>query len=214
MTKARDLASSTLVPSTVSATELGYVDGVTSAIQTQVDSKLGTSTAASTYQTKAANGLVLLSTANFSGVPSVALPANTFSSTYTNYHVKVIVTTTANATVSARLRASGSDISTANYDTRGFYVGFSSTLTRVVTTSATGWDLISLNTNKAVLNFEMSQPNVAAFKINFAKMYSSSSGDMVDYCIPFSTTTVADSMTVYANTGNISGSISCYGYNL
>lgn len=35
--------------STVSATELGYLDGVTSAIQTQIDSKLGTTTAASTY---------------------------------------------------------------------------------------------------------------------------------------------------------------------
>ena len=35
--------------STVSATELGYLDGVTSAVQTQLDSKLATSTAASTY---------------------------------------------------------------------------------------------------------------------------------------------------------------------
>lgn len=35
--------------STVSSTELGYLDGVTSAIQTQIDSKLATSTAASTY---------------------------------------------------------------------------------------------------------------------------------------------------------------------
>jgi hypothetical protein len=35
--------------STVSATELGYVDGVTSSIQTQLDSKLATTTAASTY---------------------------------------------------------------------------------------------------------------------------------------------------------------------
>jgi hypothetical protein len=33
----------------VSATEIGYVDGVTSAIQTQLDSKLATATAASTY---------------------------------------------------------------------------------------------------------------------------------------------------------------------
>jgi len=37
------------VSSTVSATELGYVDGVTSAIQTQLDSKLASTTAASTY---------------------------------------------------------------------------------------------------------------------------------------------------------------------
>ena len=35
--------------STVSATELGYLDGVTSAVQTQLDSKLSTATASSTY---------------------------------------------------------------------------------------------------------------------------------------------------------------------
>ena len=35
--------------STISATELGYLDGVTSAVQTQLDSKLATATAASTY---------------------------------------------------------------------------------------------------------------------------------------------------------------------
>ena len=39
MSKARDLASAAPAPSTVSATELGYVDGVTSAIQTQIDGK-------------------------------------------------------------------------------------------------------------------------------------------------------------------------------
>jgi len=37
------------ISSTVSSTELGYVDGVTSAIQTQIDSKLATATASSTY---------------------------------------------------------------------------------------------------------------------------------------------------------------------
>ena len=44
MTKARDIASAAPAPSTVSATELGYVDGVTSAIQTQIDTKAPTST--------------------------------------------------------------------------------------------------------------------------------------------------------------------------
>ena len=37
------------ISSTVSSAEIGYVDGVTSAIQTQIDSKLATTTAASTY---------------------------------------------------------------------------------------------------------------------------------------------------------------------
>jgi hypothetical protein len=45
MSKARDIASAAPAPSTVSATELGYIDGVTSAIQTQINSKIGQSTA-------------------------------------------------------------------------------------------------------------------------------------------------------------------------
>ena len=40
MTKSRDLASLASAGATVSATELGYVDGVTSAIQTQLDAKI------------------------------------------------------------------------------------------------------------------------------------------------------------------------------
>lgn len=45
MTKARDIASASPAPSTVSATELGYLDGVSSAIQTQIDSKIGSASA-------------------------------------------------------------------------------------------------------------------------------------------------------------------------
>lgn len=47
MTKARNLADNALT--TVSPTELGYLDGVTSAVQTQIDAKLATATASSTY---------------------------------------------------------------------------------------------------------------------------------------------------------------------
>ena len=39
MTKARDIANAGTALSAVSATELGYLDGVTSAVQTQIDSK-------------------------------------------------------------------------------------------------------------------------------------------------------------------------------
>ena len=49
--------------STVSTTELGYLDGVTSAIQTQIDSKLATSTAASTYAPLASPALTGVPTA-------------------------------------------------------------------------------------------------------------------------------------------------------
>jgi hypothetical protein len=43
MTRARDLAS-TALNSTVNTTELGYLDGVTSSVQTQLDNKAPTST--------------------------------------------------------------------------------------------------------------------------------------------------------------------------
>ncbi len=43
MSKARDLANAGTALTTVSATELGYLDGVTSAVQTQIDGKVGAS---------------------------------------------------------------------------------------------------------------------------------------------------------------------------
>jgi hypothetical protein len=49
MTKSRDLANAATALNAVTATELGFVDGVTSAIQTQLDAKLASSTAATTY---------------------------------------------------------------------------------------------------------------------------------------------------------------------
>jgi hypothetical protein len=41
MTKARDIASAAPAPAGVTSEELGYVDGVTSALQTQIDGKVG-----------------------------------------------------------------------------------------------------------------------------------------------------------------------------
>jgi hypothetical protein len=45
MSKARDIANAADVLDDVSATELGHLDGVTSAIQTQIDSKIGSASA-------------------------------------------------------------------------------------------------------------------------------------------------------------------------
>ena len=85
MTKARDLANSAAAFSAVSATELGYVDGVTSAIQTQLDAKVAktlTSTTGDMIYASAANTPARLgigSSAQIltvaSGVPSWATPA-------------------------------------------------------------------------------------------------------------------------------------------
>jgi hypothetical protein len=42
MTRARDLANAASALNAVTATEIGYVDGVTSAIQTQINTKAAT----------------------------------------------------------------------------------------------------------------------------------------------------------------------------
>jgi hypothetical protein len=58
MSKARDLASAAPAPAGVTSTELGYVDGVTSAIQTQLDAKTAKDTLTTTgdiYYASAAN---------------------------------------------------------------------------------------------------------------------------------------------------------------
>ena len=66
--------------STVSATELGYLDGVTSAVQTQLDSKLSTSTASSTYAPLASPALTGVPTA-----PTAAANTNTTQIATTAY---------------------------------------------------------------------------------------------------------------------------------
>jgi hypothetical protein len=64
----------------VSATELGYLDGVTSAIQTQIDAKLATATASSTYAPLASPALTGVPTA-----PTAAANTNTTQIATTAY---------------------------------------------------------------------------------------------------------------------------------
>jgi len=68
---------------TVSATELGYLDGVTSAIQTQLDSKLASATASSTYAP--------LASPTFTGVP--AAPTATAGTNTTQVATTAFVST-------------------------------------------------------------------------------------------------------------------------
>ena len=61
MTKARDLANASTALSAVSATELAFVDGVTSAIQTQMDAKAPSSTAVTLTDTQTLTNKTLTS---------------------------------------------------------------------------------------------------------------------------------------------------------
>lgn len=76
MTKSRDLANAATALNAVTAAELGYVDGVTSAIQTQLDAKIGNVVSANSSgnaleirQTGAGNALVVEDEANPDSTP-------------------------------------------------------------------------------------------------------------------------------------------------
>jgi hypothetical protein len=77
--------------STVSATELGYLDGVTSAIQTQIDSKLASGTAATTYAP--------IASPTFTGVP--AAPTATTGTNTTQVATTAFVKTAVDNVVAA-----------------------------------------------------------------------------------------------------------------
>jgi len=91
MTKARDLANASTALSAVDATELGYLDGVTSAVQTQLDAKTAKSTLTTTgdiYYASAANTPARLGIGTTdqvlkvtAGVPAWATPASGGSQT-------------------------------------------------------------------------------------------------------------------------------------
>jgi hypothetical protein len=138
MTKARDLANASTALSAVSATELAFVDGVTSAIQTQLDAKTAKATLTTTgdiYYASGANTPARLGIGSSaqvltvaSGVPSWATPAagggitllsttslsganvdiTGISQDYTNLHILITGVTNDTANGSIRVRPDGS----------------------------------------------------------------------------------------------------------
>jgi hypothetical protein len=77
-----------------------------SAIDTSVNTALGTKKA----------GMVLLNTTSFSGVSSISLAANTFTANYLNYRITLQLDSTATSSeLNVRMRASGTDNTSANY---------------------------------------------------------------------------------------------------
>jgi hypothetical protein len=99
MTKARDLANASTALSAVSATELGYVDGVTSAIQTQIDSKAASSGNATQAGTET--------------LTNKTLTAPTINDATTNYPTFKAPTETTNIVASAATGTINIDVETA-----------------------------------------------------------------------------------------------------
>ena len=171
----------------------------------------------STYQTKAATGLVLLNTTSFSGVASASLPADTFTSTYKNYRVLIeLANSGSSGNVKLRFRTSGSDNTTANYqESRIFQYG--TTVGGYRAGNATTFADVSATTTKNLFIMDILGPQTTTTTlVDGAVQYSleSSSGiEWGNFSASFSLTTSFDSMSVFASATNITGTITAYGYN-
>jgi hypothetical protein len=166
-------------------------------------------------------GMTLINTTTIgSAVTSTSLPANTFSATYTNYRFLFtsITSTSANITVSFRLRAGGTDESSGSYSCQGFTsTGSLSNNSAVNQTSQT---ISYIRTGFAERTFivgELYQPKEAIQ----TKYYSNSFGENVTTFTNLqqsgllNVSTSFDSITFLYAGGNITGGkISVYGYNI
>jgi hypothetical protein len=161
-------------------------------------------------------GMVLLNTTSFSGVASSSLPANTFTSTYRNYLIKIQYTgASASGTLTTRFRASGSDNTNANYQRQVLIVDNTS-VTATRDSNQTSLILSAVDTNTKSVDIYVSNPQVVDntyLFINFNANSNTSSPILLSFSGGFNATTQFDSMSFNSSGANISGYYRVYGFN-
>lgn len=160
-------------------------------------------------------------TITFSGASSVSLNG-VFNSTYTNYVIITNITTTSNTGDTGfrmRMRVSSSDNSSAIYRTNEAYVvSTSSTITNDAGGSNTYFTIGHIDDTApgTFIKSELGRPFDTA-RTNFFSHQTviRNGGDSRSSWMSgnHDTATSYDGFTVYPDTGNVTGTISVYGYN-
>jgi len=169
----------------------------------------------------AASGLTLINTTTIgSGVSSTSLPANTFTSSYTNYKFLFtgVTSTSANITISLRLRSGSTDESSASYSSNGYKS--TGTLSQFGTVNATSQEIGSIRTGFAERTFisgEIYRPQETAqtmYATNFAIDVAGTFTNFQQSGL-LNTSTSYDSMSFIYTGGTVTGGkISVYGYGI
>jgi len=166
--------------------------------------------------TASSQGLTLLSTVAFSGVTSVSLPANTFTSTYSNYRFVINVTTVSgDLSLQFRLRAAGADNTTNNYYMRGIESIFGSNPN--LANDGTISTLFGIdNGTNAMLTGDIIAPQESTRTSLIGNGVGvRTDGNNAAWFVSswFNATTSFDSASFIASANNMTGVISVYGYN-
>jgi hypothetical protein len=177
-----------------------------SAIDTSINTALGTKKA----------GMVLLNTTSFSAVSSISVPTGTFTATYDNYFAVFQASFATAANITLRLRAAGSDLSSALYRYAHHYVATNADHALDTANTQTSGKITSSNMNRPTAQIAFFNPFLTA-KTQFdvqagggrdATVYSFAQYGSNEY----DATTSADSFTlIFSQSGT--GTVSVYGFN-
>lgn len=147
----------------------------------------------------------------FTTVNSISLNG-VFTSAFDNYRMVWRIDPSANVNTSLRLRASGSDITSADYDWARVSSTYGGVANQTGADNATSFGITSTGASTLVSlgSSDFIGPNLAE-PTGFSST-TSFEGSAGLYVGTFFANTVADGFTITPGSGNISGSIRVYGY--
>jgi hypothetical protein len=150
----------------------------------------------------------------FSGVSSVSLNG-VFTSSYKNYQIVCAYVPSTTVNTSMRLRAAGSDNSTASsYVNQIIYASSTSVLAERTTLSYWGPNFASGSNLVNAFTGTIFQPQLAAATGLLVQALSTSGNAYAwNSYATHNQTTAYDGFTIYPDTGTLTGTISVYGYN-
>ena len=173
------------------------------------------------WATSATPALVKITSNTFSAVSSVSLPNSTFTSTYTNYKVVFIVSTSSGTpAITGRYRASGTDNSNATYYNAVSIARVDgSAATQGNSNAGTSYNLGYMaigtpGTYGITLDFLSPQATAKKQIAGGGFGYNAGQDAFAAYSIGgwFNATTAFDAFSLIASTGTITGSYYVYGY--
>jgi hypothetical protein len=169
--------------------------------------------ASTVYQTKATNAMTLINTTNFTGVASVSLPQDSFTTTYDNYRIIFAFTQSVSGSVDIRMRLAGTDNTANSYQVQRLDLQGTTFANSRSTGTAAGIGQGGTS-GPQIISFDIYGPKLAQNTLFRSVNVPTDAADtmMRDVVGRHTVATAFDSMTFISN-GTVTGTISVYGYN-